>query len=94
MVEIRDVKRAEVILAKIIDKNEISSSYSKITLIGSGMTGRPGVMAKISRILNDNDIPVIMATDSYSTISVLVKSELEISALNKLHQALVIEENK
>ncbi|MCF7919685.1 MAG: aspartate kinase [Candidatus Cloacimonetes bacterium] len=92
VIEQNKIAAVQEVLTKIEDDYEVTELYSKISLVGSGMTGQPGVMAKISRILNENMIPVILATDSYSTISVLVKSEYELLALQKLHQALISEE--
>jgi aspartate kinase len=83
------IENVNKVLEKITDNKEVSELYSKISLVGSGMTGQPGVMAKISKVLNENGIPVIMATDSYSTISVLVRSEYEIPALACLHQTFL-----
>jgi len=64
-----------------IDKN-----LAKISVVGSGMTGIPGVMAKIVNALNSGEIPIVECTDSYTTISCLVDEHNETKALNALHK--------
>ena len=78
---------AENILNILNLRNNMQSKFSKITAIGSGMTGRPGVMAKLSTALEANGIKIEMATDSYSTISFLVPEKFEILALNSIHKS-------
>ena len=60
--------------------------FSKISVVGSGMTGMPGVMAKIVKALSSKDIMIYECTDSYTTISCLVKSVDEIEAIIALHK--------
>ena len=62
------------------------SDFSKISVVGSGMTGMPGVMAKIVKALSSKDIMIYECTDSYMTISCLVKSVDEIKAITALHK--------
>ncbi|MCD6176588.1 MAG: aspartate kinase [Candidatus Cloacimonetes bacterium] len=75
---------------KIIRNNnyvfEIEKEFSKISVVGSGMTGMPGIMAKIVKALSSKDIMIYECTDSYTTISCLVKSIEEIKAITALHK--------
>ena len=66
---------------------EISDNYVKLSLVGGGMTGRPGVMARIVESLNQKGISIFQTTDSHTTISCLIKSKDEKRALNTLHKA-------
>ena len=59
---------------------------SKIAVIGSGMKGIPGVMAKIIKALSDNNIEVLQTADSHMTIWCLVNSKNEKEAINVLHK--------
>ena len=59
--------------------------FSKISVIGSGMTGMPGVMAKIVKALSSKNIIIYECTDSYTTISCLIKKQDERKALEALH---------
>ena len=60
--------------------------FSKISVVGSGMTGMPGVMAKIVNALSSNNITIYECTDSYTTISCLVKKQDENRAITALHK--------
>ena len=60
--------------------------FSKISVVGSGMTGMPGVMAKIVNALSSNNITIYECTDSYTTISCLVKKQDEKKAITALHK--------
>jgi len=67
-------------------KYEIEKNFSKISVVGSGMTGMPGVMAKIVKALSSKDIMIYECTDSFTTISCLVNSLDENKAINVLHK--------
>ncbi len=75
---------------KILEENnykfKTEKDFSKISVIGSGMTGMPGVMAKIVKALSSEDIMIYECTDSYTTISCLVNSLDENKAINALHK--------
>jgi aspartate kinase len=71
--------------AEVLKDFEVSLSddFVKISVIGAGMTGQPGVMAKIIEYLSG--IEIYQSTDSHTTISCLVKEKDEIKALQALH---------
>jgi len=58
---------------------------SKVTLVGAGMHGVPGVMAKIAECLYAADVSVIQTADSHATISVVIPSSDIEKALKALH---------
>ena len=60
---------------------------STIALVGAGMRGVPGVMAKIFKALNYENIEVLQTADSHMTIWCLVKTKELKNALNSLHKA-------
>lgn len=60
----------------------------KISLIGSGMTDRPGVMLCLVETMTAAGVEILQTTASHTTISVLVKKEKEGTALRALHTAL------
>ncbi|MCF7859502.1 MAG: aspartate kinase [Candidatus Cloacimonetes bacterium] len=66
-------------------KFESDNRYTKISVVGSGMTGRPGVLAKIVNTLSNNDIKIYECTDSYTTISCLIENKYEKIAVTVLH---------
>ncbi|MCX7904382.1 MAG: aspartate kinase [Caloramator sp.] len=86
-VDSKDAQRVEEILKELKLEYNIINNCSKIAVIGNGMKGVPGVMAKILKTLNENGIKVLQTADSHSTIWCLVKDEDTIKAINLLHKA-------
>ena len=80
----------ENILKKSNLKYNLIDDCSKVAVIGSGMKGIPGVMAKIIKSLSDNKIEVLQTADSHMTIWCLVHSKDAINAINILHKAFSI----
>lgn len=74
----------------IMNRQNIKYSYiencSKIALIGSRMRGVPGVMAKILKVLEKNNISVHQTADSHNTIWCLIDSSNTEKAINALHK--------
>lgn len=77
-------------LKNILDSYDVSyntiENCCKVTLIGSRITGIPGVMAKIVRVLSKKDIEILQTSDSHMTISCLIKEENLRNAVNALHE--------
>ncbi|MDO9577326.1 MAG: aspartate kinase [Candidatus Cloacimonadales bacterium] len=74
---------------QILEKNNflymIKEGLVKVSAVGSGMTGVPGIMAKIVSALTSQEIEILECTDSRTTISCLIKSEEKIKAIKALH---------
>ncbi|MBE6071005.1 MAG: aspartate kinase [Clostridium butyricum] len=87
-------KEDKDILENILKKSNLNFNIiedcSKVAVIGSGMKGIPGVMAKIIKSLSDNKIQVLQTADSHMTIWCLVHSKDAINAINILHKAFSI----
>ncbi|GAB6170134.1 aspartate kinase [Clostridium carnis] len=83
-------------LEKILKESEIKYSIidncSTIAIVGLGMTGVPGIMAKIINNLVENDIEVLQTADSHMTIWCLIPSEKVSEAINLLHKAFKLGE--
>lgn len=60
---------------------------AKVTVIGAGMHGVPGVMAQVARALLDAGVDIEQAADSHTTISVLVDVDRADEAVRALHGA-------
>lgn len=58
---------------------------AKISIVGAGMRGTPGVMAQVLSCLHKAGVTVIHSTDSNITISILVKEEDVPEAVKALH---------
>jgi len=82
-------EKTENILHNKRYKCEINHDFVKVSIVGSGMHGIPGVMAKIVNCLVKNGIQIEAASDSYTTISVLVRREVGNRAVELLHQKFI-----
>lgn len=70
----------------------VTKDCAKVSAVGAGMTGVPGVLAKITRALTKSGVQVLQSADSHTTIWVLVKESEVNKAVNALHD--VFELNK
>ena len=84
----------ETLLNKDNLKYSLIEECSKVSVIGSGMKGIPGVMARIIKSLNENNIEVLQTADSHMTIWCLVHSKDAINAINILHRAFSVGDNE
>ena len=77
-------------LNQVLNKANIKFSTvegcSTIAIVGSGMTGVPGVMARIINTLTENNIEVLQTTDSNITIWCLIYTSKLSKAINLLHE--------
>ena len=64
--------RALEILRKIVPEITASKGYAKVSAVGAGMRGVPGVMARVVQALSQAHIPIYQTTDSHTNISCLV----------------------
>lgn len=58
---------------------------AKLSVIGGGMNGEPGVMARIVEALTEQGISIMQSADSNTTIWVLVRESDMVNALRSLH---------
>lgn len=63
-----------------------SSGCAKVSVIGGGMNGVPGIMAHIVEALTEDDIRILQSADSNTTIWVLVRGEDMVQAVRALHR--------
>ena len=75
------------VLNKINLVYNFTDNCSTIAMVGIGMRGVPGIMAKIMNTLAENSIEILQTADSNMTIWCLIKSEYVDKALNLLHKA-------
>lgn len=90
-VDSEDLPRAQEALGAMGLEYAARSGFSKVTLIGAGMHGVVGVMARLERALHKAGIDVLQAADSHATIAVLVASEYEDAAVRALHSEFGLE---
>jgi len=77
--------RASEVLSALGLTYQVQAALSKVTLVGAGMHGVPGVMARMSECLDRAGITVLQTADSHTTISVLVPAEESRRAVQALH---------
>jgi aspartate kinase len=65
---------------------------AKVSVVGAGIAGVPGVTSKIVTALSDQGIRILQSADSHTTIWVLVKQEDLVKSVNALHDAFQLEE--
>ncbi len=78
--------RAITILRRLGYHPEIRKNCAKVSTIGAGMAGVPGIMAMIVEALTNMDIDILQSADSHTTIWVLVKNEDMVNAVRALHR--------
>lgn len=69
---------------------DVSVDLAKVTVVGAGMHGVPGVMARITTALYAHEIDIYQAADSHTTISVLVDDSRGDDAVRALHNAFCL----
>jgi aspartate kinase len=82
-----DVPRAVSALDSLGLPYAIETGLAKVTLVGAGMHGVPGVMARMAAALRDAKVTVKQTADSHATISVLVCQNMRYRAVEALHTA-------
>ncbi|MBM7572079.1 aspartate kinase [Aquibacillus albus] len=78
-------EKATTLLQKLGYQPEITKKCAKVSLVGAGMTGVPGVTAKIVQTLIDAGIQILQSADSHTTIWVLIHDKDLDIAVNELH---------
>lgn len=64
----------------------VSASCAKVSIVGAGIAGVPGVMADIVESLSDAGVTILQSADSHTTIWVLVHKEDMVTAVQTLHK--------
>ncbi|WP_406946203.1 aspartate kinase [Halobacillus sp. SY10] len=78
--------KAIQILEELGYEPEVREGCAKVSTVGAGITGIPGVTAQIVQTLTDRGIQILQSADSHTTIWVLVKEDDLIEAVNALHK--------
>ncbi|UOQ93268.1 aspartate kinase [Halobacillus shinanisalinarum] len=78
-------ERAVDILNNLGYEPEVKEGCAKVSTVGAGITGVPGVTAEIVQTLIERGVQILQSADSHTTIWVLIKEEDLIEAVNALH---------
>lgn len=87
-----DAEQAVAVLRSIGYEPAAVSGCAKISVIGGGMNGVPGIMAKIVEALTEQGVPILQSADSNTTIWVLVRESYMADALRALHAKFSLHE--
>lgn len=71
---------------------EVTSGFAKVSCVGAGMHGLPGVMARITRALAQAGVPIYHTVDSHANISCLVRQEQVGAAVRALSREFGLNE--
>ncbi|OXS59730.1 aspartate kinase [Cohnella sp. CIP 111063] len=83
----KDTPLAVKLLRELGFEPRVRRECAKVSVIGGGMNGEPGVMAVIVEALTDSGIPILQSADSNTTIWVLIAQQDLAAALQALHTA-------
>lgn len=81
-----EAERAVQILKEMGYEPEALQNCAKVSVIGGGMNGVPGIMAHIVEALTEEEIGILQSSDSNTTIWVLVRSSDMANAVRALHK--------
>jgi aspartate kinase len=84
-------EEATSILKELGYEAEIQRNCAKVSAVGAGIAGVPGVTAKIVSALSEQGIKILQSADSHTTIWVLVQEEDMVLAVNALHKVFALE---
>lgn len=85
-IDYQDLEKTKSIIEKFNLEYSIIEHCSKLSIIGIGMKGKPGVMAKILTALTRVGIEVLQTADSHMTIWCLIRESEVNKAINSLHK--------
>ncbi|MFC4617396.1 aspartate kinase [Camelliibacillus cellulosilyticus] len=83
--------RAVSALEKLGFDPEVKRGCAKVSAVGAGIAGVPGVTSKIVSALTDLGIQILQSADSHTTIWVLIEKQHLHDAVKALHRAFELE---
>ncbi len=82
-----DVPHTVGVLDAIALPYTMETGLAKVTLVGAGMHGVPGVMARLAEALDAVGVTIRQVADSHATISLLVCQNMRDQAVEAIHDA-------
>lgn len=86
IVEGKSQARVKALLAELDWPYHLVDGLAKVSAVGAGMHGVPGVMAKVAKALQDAGVEILQTSDSHANISCLVREEKVKAAVAALHR--------
>ncbi|MDW7651029.1 MAG: aspartate kinase [Bacillota bacterium] len=87
-----DAVQVEKVMAELGCQATVTPGYGKVTVVGSGMRGIPGVMARVVSALNRAGTQILQTADSHLNISCLVPEKDVAEAVKALHHEFGLSE--
>lgn len=84
--------RAIEVLNQLGHEPVVEKNCAKVSVVGAGIAGVPGVTSKIVTALSEEGVRILQSADSHTTIWVLVKLDDLIKSVNALHDAFQLDE--
>jgi aspartate kinase len=86
----QELKRTQQALSEILENLgaggvKFEEGFAKVSVVGIGMRGHPGVAAEVFEALASNNVNIEMISTSEIRISCLVKEEAAETAVRALH---------
>ena len=79
------LEQAVTLLSALVTCIETQNEVAKVSVVGAGMRGVPGVMARVVASLYKAGIAILQSTDSHTNISCLVEAKDMSQAMDALH---------
>ena len=85
-----DLNNAKQIIDKVADQLNavavlIETDVAKVSIVGAGMLGNPGIASRMFKALSENGINIDVISTSEISISCLIKAEKIKEAVNAIH---------
>lgn len=89
IVDMKQLDKTSCTLEELECSFKVVPDCSKISAVGAGMRGMPGVMNRAFSALRKEGIKVLCSTDSHITIAFLVQGQDEKKTINALHKEFI-----
>ncbi|GGA62609.1 aspartate kinase [Ornithinibacillus halotolerans] len=90
--EVQTNRAIKILKSKGFNPNVVKDC-TKVSVVGAGMTGVPGVASRIVQALTNQNIQILQSADSHTTIWVLIPSVDLYKAVNALHEEFELASN-
>jgi aspartate kinase len=85
-IENKMAEQARQVLTQLGYDPQVATGYAKVSVVGGGMHGVPGIMARVADALNRAHITIYQTADSHANISCLVRELDAAATVIALHQ--------
>ncbi|MBO8125917.1 MAG: aspartate kinase [Firmicutes bacterium] len=89
-VQEKDLETADTALREAGYSPESRGGFAKVSAVGAGMRGVPGVMARIAKALTEAGVEIFQSVDSHANISCLVREDQLEAAIRALHKEFAL----